>query len=394
MNQPNAQAHSPFCCADCFANSEVRDFVTARATIGDCSYCGSSGQCVVPIHALTKLFAPLLGQYRIAATDEPALGESALPRIIPGSLPNLIAGWNVFARNSQAASDALLDDLVNCNLAAKDRLDIHAMWVTSFGLWIYQGPSWEWNAFCHDIKYRTRYFTSGNVTVGSGQLARLLTTQRLQRIAVTEVQLHAYRARRGSFFSHDANAVARDMGAPPPEKAPTGRANSVGIPVLYCALDPVTAVAETRGSRGDKITTVELIADAPLNLIDFTNFDRLRGGSPFTATSAIALYERTEFAETLSLIGRQMSEPVNTDDAMIDYIPTQYLSEYILQNGYSGFIYESALNSGGKNVVLFNPASVRMQNPEAIAITSVHYKISRVESDNELGGTIFVPLND
>jgi len=393
MTGPKSEVVERTCCVACFANSDVRSFISARATIGNCDYCGTVDEYTVPVHALVDLFAPLLGQYRIAGTDEPALGESALPRIVPTSLPDHIAGWNVFAAGSER-SDALLSDLVNCNAAENYRLDIHVMWVSAFGLWIYEGPSWEWHSLCHDIKFRTRYFTSTNVTVGTGHLARLLTTSRLRRIAVTEPQLHAYRARRGDFYSQDARAVTKDMGAPPPERTTAGRANSAGIPVLYCALDQVTAVAETRGSRGDKITTVELVADAPLDLIDFTNFDRLRGGSPFTATSPADLYERTKFAETLSLMGRQMSEPVNSDDAMIDYVPTQYLSEYILHNGYAGFIYESALSSGGLNVVLFNPATVRIENPQTIAITSVQYKISRVEWDNELGMPIFTSLND
>jgi hypothetical protein len=50
---------------------------------------------------------------------------------------------------------------------------------------------------------------------------------------------------------------------------------------------------------------------------------------------------------------RDISKPVSDDKQLLDYIPTQIMSEYIWSKGYDGFLFDSSVNSGGTNLVLF-----------------------------------------
>jgi hypothetical protein len=48
-----------------------------------------------------------------------------------------------------------------------------------------------------------------------------------------------------------------------------------------------------------------------------------------------------------------ISIPINEDNQLLDYIPTQIMSEYIWSKGYDGFLFDSSVNINGTNIVLF-----------------------------------------
>ncbi|MDC4227713.1 MAG: RES family NAD+ phosphorylase [Candidatus Manganitrophus sp.] len=76
-----------------------------------------------------------------------------------------------------------------------------------------------------------------------------------------------YRAR----IQIDDSAIhLSEMGRPPAELARNGRANPVGIPYLYVASTPETAIAETRPHPGDLISVAKFKVTASLRLLKFT----------------------------------------------------------------------------------------------------------------------------
>jgi RES domain-containing protein len=145
------------------------------------------------------------------------------------------------------------------------------------------------------------------------------------------------------------------MGAPPPKSARAGRANPEGIPVLYCALEPKTAIIETGRFPGAVVSVRELRANASLRLAD------LRGANAVIerlATSNLAdeLTKRT----LLESLGRALAEPVHPEDSTVEYVPTQYLAEVIKSAGFDGICFPSALNPKGTNIVIFDPEKIRI----------------------------------
>jgi len=50
-----------------------------------------------------------------------------------------------------------------------------------------------------------------------------------------------------------------------------------------------------------------------------------------------------------------LSLPIRKRDQILDYIPTQYISEFIKSLGFDGVEYQSSLNSEGYNIAIFKP---------------------------------------
>jgi hypothetical protein len=75
----------------------------------------------------------------------------------------------------------------------------------------------------------------------------------------------------------------------------------------------------------------------------------------------------------LERLGEELTRPILPQGAMIDYVPSQYLCEFIKKCGYAGVIYRSSV-SGGINLALFNPAQanairVRPYVIQAVSVT-------------------------
>jgi len=66
-----------------------------------------------------------------------------------------------------------------------------------------------------------------------------------------------------------------------------------------------------------------------------------------------------------------LSIPIRRDDTDIDYIPTQYVAEFIKSEGYDGILYKSSLSESGKNIVIFNPELIKINKTELVEVTCI-----------------------
>jgi hypothetical protein len=57
----------------------------------------------------------------------------------------------------------------------------------------------------------------------------------------------------------------------------------------------------------------------------------------------------------LERLGEELTRPVLPRGAAIDYVPSQYLCEFIKKSGYDGVVYRSSV-SAGINLALFDPS--------------------------------------
>jgi len=96
------------------------------------------------------------------------------------------------------------------------------------------------------------------------------------------------------------------MGAPPPKFARASRANPEGIPFLYCAFEPETAIVETGRFPGAVVSLRELRPRKLLRLAD------LRGDkSIIEPLDTRDLAEQVEKATLLGSLGRALAEPIH-----------------------------------------------------------------------------------
>lgn len=158
-----------------------------------------------------------------------------------------------------------------------------------------------------------------------------------------------------------------DMGAPPSCKAKDGRVNSKGIPVLYLSDSIETTLNEVRAEKYDYVTIARFRLKKDIKVIDLANIvNRI---SPFTDI------DYTQYAiniEHLEKIAEEISKPVRSNNEF-DYIPTQYISDYIKSRKYDGIEYTSVMGEGGENIAVFNPKELECIRTEVYKIDSIKY---------------------
>lgn len=164
-------------------------------------------------------------------------------------------------------------------------------------------------------------------------------------------------AQRAMFF---ANPL-KELGPPPPEAARTGRMNAEGVPVLYCAIDAATAIAEMRPAIGMELVVATFKTTEAVRVLDFSLLEEARGKALSYLQSDFNKHvERNHFLKRLH---RLISQPV-IPGREADYLITQTMAEYLshlLDPPLGGVLFKSAQNNGGTNVVLFSNFAALVQ---------------------------------
>jgi hypothetical protein len=154
------------------------------------------------------------------------------------------------------------------------------------------------------------------------------------------------------------------MGPPLPIQTRAGRANPAGIPYLYVAEEEETAVAEIRPHIGAVITIATIVSNHDLKVVDLTNCPFVT--SPFGHADLADELRKTAI---LRIFNDELSKPIEPDIADIEYLPTQYLAEAILDAGYDGILYTSSIVKNGKNVVFFDANKFVIEDTRLLSIS-------------------------
>ena len=218
----------------------------------------------------------------------------------------------------------------------------------------------QWENLKTELKHQNRFFPESSLDVD--RIRELLPYLRLE---VGEIASKWFR---GRIQSDEQTYPAEEMGAPPKYKATHGRANPAGIPYLYLASDAETAVSEIRPHAGETATVAEFELPKALKIVDLRA--PKQSISPFLLIRDDKELDREDVG-FLDQLGKELTRPVLPQSAAIEYIPTQYLCEYIKSCGFDGVIYVSSVGSG-VNLALFEP-----ELAEIVATTS--RRVSRVQ---------------
>ncbi|MFA5825931.1 MAG: RES family NAD+ phosphorylase [Gallionellaceae bacterium] len=216
----------------------------------------------------------------------------------------------------------------------------------------------RWETLRDELMWENRYFL--DVRLDTDRLAELL-----DHLPADDMPDRWYRAR----IMTDATPYPIDqMGAPPKRLATYGRANPTGIPYLYLGSLPETAAAEVRPHTGEVACVADFTLSPPLKAVDLRNPRKLV--SPFLLADASAIGQLRADITFLERLGEELTRPVLPRSAAIDYIPSQYLCEFIKKIGKDGVVYRSSVSTG-MNLALFDPA-------KAVGGDVLLYNISRV----------------
>jgi hypothetical protein len=223
----------------------------------------------------------------------------------------------------------------------------------------------EWEKFREELMYHNRFFPKPEID--KERLEFLLWSLKLD---ADEVPTSWFRSR---IQSGDTPFDLLQMGAPPKTMASFGRANPAGIPYLYLASTPETAVSEIRPHTGEEACVAEFETPDELRVVDLRSPREMV--SPFILPDATEIGRLRNDLPFLERLGEEMTRPILPQAAAIDYTPSQYVCEFIKSRGFDGVIYRSSV-SDGINLALFDPA-------RAIPKHLMQYQVRRVTVDVE-----------
>lgn len=355
------------CCVNCFNSQTLKDHIAADGKLGNCDFCESSAVYCIQPWALEELFTPLVSLYEIIENFMPL--EDLKNWDGDFIWEKLNVDWGIFAFYDYAKHE----ELVRAIFSNRDPRDGEPQFLNSYvemedEYWgtkdeVSEKLGKEWEQFCEEIKFKNRYFPTR--TLDPELLGELLSFQ--EEMVATDS--HLYRARICDTLE---KIEPINMGKPPIDMSRLGRANPLGIPYLYVASDVKTAIAEKRPFVKDRVTVGDFLVRSPLRAIDL----RSPGvDDPFQYG------DRLEFIVMhlgfLRKLGFELSKTISPKEGEIEYIPLQYLCEFIKTMGYDGVVYRSSV-AEGYNLAIFSDSKLECIESELYEIKNIQYEYKKM----------------
>ncbi|MEI7868037.1 MAG: HEPN-associated N-terminal domain-containing protein [Candidatus Methylumidiphilus sp.] len=350
-NRPNG-----FVCPDCVEDEFLKEIIRENACVIKCDYCGGR-TCKYSAAPVSEIMEPIANAVFYYFND-PINSMIPFDHEEDSYLLDTTDTRDVLEQLSLDCNEQLFEEIVEAF--------IHNEWVEAAGgVWSGSHPheimSFMWDRFADIVKHEIRYFfgnskeelndeeyTPSNLLPTIGNLVL-----RHNLISVLPKDSLLFRARPRQ-IGENWHLNEDELGAPPPEKASSGRMNPAGISYLYLAYTQETSLAEIENDSTQQAAIGKFEVSKDLHILDLSKLPAL--------PSMFDDYSREEREELIFLekFVSEIKKPVNKNgNEHIEYVPSQIVSEYfalIFQaNGkkIDGILYPSAVHKGGKNLVLF-----------------------------------------
>lgn len=342
------------CCLECFVDDEIKDIISHHGEQGTCDFCGAKGVSIYPIDKqpdISDIISDIISVYEDSPDGIP-LSEMIIKNwnIFDAHIPS---SYNLFqAFYSLIYADA--SDLSNKKVCLSRHL------LNEYG--IFSGHSWA--EFSAGIKDNNRFFNNFKPERFSNFLSYSIVKYKKGE--------HFFRAR----ISPEKGGFHKDeMGPPPAGKRKPGRINPEGIGVLYLASDEYTALCEVRASAYDYISIGDFVLKRDINVV---NLSKLSNISPVIYSSNIELLAAN--VSVFSDMAEEIAKPLRRNDSYLEYIPTQYIAEFIKSQGYNGVAYNSAMGTGGTNIAAFDQSLFECKSVHNVEIGKIKYEYSEIKT--------------
>jgi hypothetical protein len=348
------------CCVECFTDSQIRDVINAVDKHGVCDFCGNKGINIYSLDedsGVSDYIDNILDIYNVSWNPNDKLLKDALHD-----------DWNVFAGSSDDIL-FLLTELQNVCTSVPPALFSENVSIPTFQDYIETDSITHgkaWSEFADIIKYKNRFHSN---IFNYDAFASFLSFA----LKIYPKGQKMYRAR----ISHDINGFACDkMGTPPKSYRTAGRINPEGIGVLYLASDEKTALFEVRANVNDYLTVGEFELKKEMRIIDLANVGAV---SPFIYSETNDLQRYAVNYKLLKEIADEIAKPQRRNDSTLDYLPTQYISEYIKSQNYDGVEYLSTMRADGYNFAIFDESQLECVETRVYEIESLTYEPKLIE---------------
>lgn len=334
-----------YCCARCFGDSFLNRRIPEISNLnGTCNFCGATQVALVSPKGLEDYFQSVASLYG----EDDREGSQTLVAWFKED-------WQIFSTLDYVKAQTLLGEILNDGEIVRKRHQPRNL------------PELaavdKWAAFRNEIMWKNRFFFHHELDLDN---LKALFKIYLEMDA-SPFNNQIYRAR---IQSDDRTIPLMEMGRPPAQQTKNGRANPVGIPYFYAASTPETAIAETRPHPGDRLSVARFSVTEPLRLLNLQHPRKTI--SPFDVDESELATLRQDLA-FLSHLEGELSKPILPRVADLEYLPTQYLCEFIKNCGYDGVVFRSSISEGA-NVALFYDEKVCAEELRLYEVTKLHYE--------------------
>ncbi len=331
-------------CPNCFSDKELKGFILSSSKIGTCSVCQSNDVSLLDLNELLDFFQELIDNFKASPNGEPLKSK-------------IQSNWSFFSTHD--TGKIILNEILSkINTEIKSSEDL-----VNYTEDIIENFSY-WEKFKDQLKWTTRFISNIEYLTEELGWDGFFNTQ--YELKPTD---ELYRAR----VHHKSNMMAykaEELMCPPSEFVGGGRANPLGIPYLYLSDNPETVLYEIRASFLDELSIGVFHLKEEFKSVKIVDF-----------TEDTPLFQPTNVNQTIKSrllrdkISRDLSKPMRRYDSEIEYIPTQFICEFIkIFTGASGIRFSSSLHPTGKNVVMFDQKLMECKQVLLKKINSMNLK--------------------
>ena len=332
-------------CAKCFKDKEeeLKSFISSSVDIGDCDVCDSKNQQLLNVSELFDFFQELLDNFKTSEKGEPLSTK-------------IQENWSFF-KTLNVANKILnfvlpntLTDITSSNINVDYTDDI----IENYN---------HWEVLKDELKWKNRFVINIERLVELGWDGFFNTQFKLSK------GVELYRAR----LHHQSGLgvyTPEEMICPLRESASGGRANPSGIPFLYLSDNPETVLYEVRASYLDELSvgTFQLKPEIDsIRIVDFTE------DTPLFQPNSSAINKTIKGKLLRQKISSDLSKPMRRYDSELEYIPTQFICEFIkVFTGAFGIRFNSSLHLNGNNIVLFKQELMNCKTVKKVKINFIN----------------------
>ncbi len=331
-----------FVCKNCFADKELKGFILSQNTIGNCHCCESKDVEIIAFEELLDFFKELFENFQPAKVGERFISK------IQGN-------WSLFSsiECGQRILNFALDRINSPISNSEEFVDFNDEILENVNFWFKLKEQLKWERrYLTDINYLTDdlgwdgFFESKTV-INRGEI---FYRARLHKNADERI------------FSNE------EMYCPKRELSTAGRANPSGIPYLYLSDNESTILYEIRASYLDEVSVASFCLNQGLSqdiiISDFTETPALYAPNEVNRRIKSTLLKQ--------VISRDLSKPMRRYDSELDYIPTQFICEFIkVFTNVHGIKFRSSLHNIGNNLVIFNQDIMECKEVKKIQVSKV-----------------------
>ncbi len=356
------------CCINCFEDTEIRAAIEMVGHIGNCPICKNINTWIYDSEQdadktnVEEMLDTILAVY---------VPESELPELYPEEEKlviedRLLKDWNIFSGGfseiKQIVYEHVAESLDLDSRIASERVGIPQLFDETYLKDNAIMGEYSWDIFKKYLRNENRFHSKYiNLEILESVLKETET--------IIQTGTKFYRARVA-----DKNGYSRkEMWAPPDDIASPGRANSKGQSCLYLCSHKKTTVKEIRARAFDYVTIATFKLNRDVRILDLSSIVH---SSPFYSGKDKVAYLLNE--SSLRKIQNDLAKPVSRLDSDLDYLSTQYISDFARFLGYDGVKYYSTFDKTSYNIALFVSSACDCIYHRNFLIGDLEYKMTAV----------------